>query len=229
MYNNYIDIILSNFVFNKVKRKLARLKQRGYFVDFSITSDMNLTKLLDAGYNSLFRDDNEEIILRIWTDNVDKPSTADIHDILELDKASKADLRMNRSNELKRKCVVCGVGIRGRSRKYEDGLICDLCFDNKQDEIRSNNYDWVMAQGNDIKSLDSIEELKDRGFYLTRDGKIYGTQTKLKGKVVFTTPQEKTIKEHNNNIRICCVGRATNDKNKNLYYNVDTLVHEFFK
>lgn len=225
--SNYIDINITNFVFRKVIRNLSKLKKFGYKVDFPIKGNTTVKNLLDSNYQSMYKN-GDDLFLRVFITTAENPSEEDIFNILNLEDASKAKSRVLRSEHLKNKCSICGVGIKGNSRLYNKEVVCELCFARKQLEIRDYIDQWVSSMGNDIKSLDCVPELLGRGFYITKDGKMYGTKYRCKGKVFYSYPVEKKIVTHDNGLRICCLCRALDDNKKNLYYNVDKLVSELF-
>lgn len=223
----YIDIDITDFVFRKVIRSLSKLKKAGYRVDFPIKGNTTMKNLLESDYRSMFKE-GDLLYLRVFVVDAKDPSKEDIFKVLNLDEASKANSRVSRAEHLKNKCSICGVGIKGTSRSYNKEAVCELCFGLKQVEIENYIRSWVISMGNDIRSLDCLKELKDRGFYITRDGKLYGTKYRSKGKILYMMPTEKKVVEHANGLRICCLCRASDDNKKNLYYNVDKLVSELF-
>lgn len=223
----FIDINITNFVFRKVIRSLSKLKKAGYCVDFPIKGNTTMKNLLSSDCTSMYKNENG-LFLRVYVTTAESPSEEDIMKILDLEEASKAKNRVLRANSLKNKCSLCGVGIKGNSRLYNKEVVCELCFARKQLEIADYISRWVSSMGDDIKSLDSVPELADRGFYITRDGKIYGTKYRSKGKTFLEYPIEKKVVVHDNGLRICCLCRALDDNKKNLYYNVDKLVSELF-
>lgn len=223
----FIDINITNFVFRKVIRNLSKLKKAGYQVDFPIKGNTTMKSLLSSNYASLYKNE-DGLFLRVFVTTAENPSKEDIISILGLEEASKAKNRVLRANSLKNRCSLCGVGIKGNSRIYNKEVVCELCFARKQLEISDYISQWVSSMGEDIKSLDCVPELFDRGFYITRDGKIYGTKYRCKGKTFLEFPVEKKIVVHDNGLRICCLCRALDNNKKNLYYNVDKLISELF-
>ena len=223
----FIDIDITDYVFRKILRNLSNLKRVGYRVDFPIKGTTTIKNLLSSDYKSIYKKD-DRLILRVFVSSAINPSKEEIVKALNLEEASKAKNRVLRTSHLKNKCVSCGVGIRGKSRVYNKDLYCDLCFARKQLEIGELIDEWVHSMGDNIKSLDCVPELANRGFYITRDGKIFGTKYRSKGKTFLEYPVEKKIVEHSNGLRICCLCRALDNNKKNLYYNVDRLVSELF-
>lgn len=224
---NFIDINISDFVFRKVIRSLSKLKKAGYRVDFPIKGNTTMKNLLSNGYQSMYKK-GDDLFLRVFITTAENPSEEDIFNILNLEDSSKAKSRVLRAENLKNRCSICGVGIKGNSRLYNKEVVCELCFARKQLEIRDYISKWVSSMGSSIKSLDCVPELANRGFYLTKDGKIFGTKYRSKGKTFLEYPVEKKITEYPNGLRICCLCRALDNNKKNLYYNVDKLVSEIF-